>query len=1045
LGAKNPTNNQKTRFGATRRWAAVFVAAVCMLSVQASIAQVGQSIPTATYFNSFTLLQAGEYRDALKSFSNERGIRAGQARWIDSICYQTMIGECYYKLGQYNDALASYTAALNLYVVYADWMTRLVSPPTLGVVATRPGVPWGRTARTTKIGRFERLTITQGQPITEAAIARGGPIQAPVAVGINAGEVVRCTCLAMMRRAELLGPLAKHDSLAAKVEAAAARRQGLPNHWSRAWLDAQLGFAYAAAGNPGQAFGHLQQSLAIAGEMDHPVTGLALLQLGKLSLDAGRFDEAARFFEEATYTAAEPAHNDMLVLEEAFRYGAIVHAIRRAKTVFEPLEPAANWAARRGVRELHASLVILAAESAAYAGQTRQAAQLVAQARTLIGRRIMGLCEIGARLQFAAALAHYQSGNVPQGDDALNAALKIYKGFSPWLYQLTLTSTELAKNNLSARNARSIFERLGDDPLPSDWVARPLDCLAVLTTPHHATYEQWFDTIPERDLEAALDVADRARRHRFYSALPFGGRLLALRWLLEAPDAALDNDARLERQDLQSRFPAYVDLGKRAGAIRAQLKQLPLAPGEENAEQVRKQSALFAELAELSAGQEVILREIAVRREPADFVFPPLVKMKDVQQELPAGSVLLSVFATSRQLHAVLLSKEKYASWKIERPDVLEKKIVALLRAIGNYDGLRDLPQTHFADTAWEAPARDVIDTFLKGSGLNFAQKFDELIVVPDGAIWYLPFEAVHVGDGKGTVPLITKTRIRYAPTMGLAVAGRAGRLESPTTGLVLSTAASRDEPDATADFVAKMRSSLSKATLLPASLAGPSPYYGALVDGLVVLDDLGNNPKAPFDWSPLPLDRPKTAGAIGNWLALPWKSTDVVALTGFHTAAEGALKDDVNGQDLFLASCGLMATGARTVLLSRWRTGGQSSRELVRQFIQELPYSTASQSWQRAVQLVKASSLDIAAEPRVRASGGGTTIDGRHPFLWAGYMVFDSGVLPHSQEAEPAEPPVVKPEPSADELDQKIAEKAKGAEPAAKKEPSPAKDETGP
>jgi hypothetical protein len=181
-------------------------------------------------------------------------------------------------------------------------------------------------------------------------------------------------------------------------------------------------------------------------------------------------------------------------------------------------------------------------------------------------------------LNFALALTQYQSGNVAHGDDALHAALKIYKGFSPWLYQLVLTSTELAKNNLSARNARTIFERLGDDPLPADWVARPLDCLAVLATPHHATYEQWFDTIPERDLEAALDVADRARRHRFYSALPFGGRLLALRWLLEAPEAALDNAARLQRQDLQSRFPAYVDLGKRAAAIRAQLEQLPLAP-----------------------------------------------------------------------------------------------------------------------------------------------------------------------------------------------------------------------------------------------------------------------------------------------------------------------------------------------------------------------------------------------------------------------------------------------------------------------------------
>jgi tetratricopeptide (TPR) repeat protein len=1010
-----------------------------MLLATTSFAQIAQSIPTATYFNNFQLLYGGEYRDALKGFSSERGIRAGQNRWIDSICYQTMTGECFYKLGQYNDALASYTAALNLYVAYADWMTRLGSPPTIGVVANRPGVPWGRSTRNAKVGRFQRLTVTQGQPITEAAIARGGPIQAPVAVAINAAEIVRCTCLAMMRRSELLGPLARHDALAAKVEAAAARRQGLPNHWSRAWLDAQLGFAYAAAGNSGQAAGHLQQSLSIAGEMDHPLTGLALLQLGKLSLEAGRLDEAAQFFAEATYSAAEPEHNDLLVLEEAFRYGAITHAIRRAKTVFAPLEPAAAWAARRGGRELHASLVILAAESAAYAGQTKQAVQLVGQARTLIGRRMMGLCEIGARLHFAAALAQYQSGNVPQGDEALHTALKIYKGFSPWLYQLTLASSELAKNNLSARHARSIFERLGDDPLPADWVARPLDCLAVLSTPHHATYEQWFDTIPERDLDAALDVADRARRHRFYSALPFGGRLLALRWLLEAPDAALDNAARLQRQDLQSRYPAYVELGKRALAIRDQLKQLPLVPGEGNAEQVRKQSALLAELAELSSGQEVILREIAVRREPADFVFPPLVKMKEVQEALPSGSVLLSVFAANRQLHAVLLSKEKYANWKIERPELLEKKIVALLRAIGNFDGLRDLPPSHFTDTSWEAPARDVIDTFLKGSGLNFAQKFDELIVVPDGAIWYLPFEAVQVGVGNDSVPLVTKTRIRYAPTMGLAVAGRPGRLESPATGLVLSRPESSDTPDASGSFVTRLRSVMPKTTVLPGSLAGPSPLYGALVDGLIVLEDLGNNPQSPFDWSPLPLDRPKTAGAIGNWLALPWKSADVVVLTGFHSAAESALKADVFGQDVFLASCALMATGARTALLSRWRTGGESSRELVRQFVQELPYSTASQSWQRAVQLVKASSLDVDAEPRIRTSGGATTIDGRHPFLWAGYMVFDTGALPHSQEAETPEPPVLKNEPSAKA---RAAETAQNDDSTATKEQPPVKDD---
>jgi hypothetical protein len=782
------------------------------------------------------------------------------------------------------------------------------------------------------------------------------------------------------------------------------------------WLDAQLGFAYAASGNTGQAAGHLQQSLAARGELDHPITGITLLQLGKLSLDAGRLDEAARLFEEASYSAAEPEHHNLMVLEEAFRYGSIVHAVKRGKAVFAPLEPAAAWAAKRGGRELHASLVIQAAESAADAGQTKQAMQLLGQARTLVGRRIMGACEIGARLTYVTALAQYQSANVALGDEALTTALKIYKGFSPWLYQLALTSTELAKNNLSARNARTIFERLGDDPTPADWVARPMDCLAVLVTPHHATYEQWFATIPERDLETALEVAERARRHRFYTALPFGGRLLALRWLLEAPEESLDNAARLQRQDLRSRFPAYTELSKRSAAIRSQLEQLPLVPDGENSELAGKQSALFDELARLSAAQEAVLREIAVRREPAELVFPPMRDMKSVQEALPEGTVLLHLFAANRQLHAVLLSKDKYADWKVERPELLEKKIVALLRAMGNYDGLRDLPQSQFADTTWEAAAREVIDQLLKGSSVNFAQKFDELVVVPDGSLWYLPFEAVHVGEAKSTLPLIDKTRVRYAPTMGLAVAARQGRLESPDLGVVLAKAGPRDDPDAAATFITKLRSALPKTAVLPSALSGPSPAYGSLLDGLIVLEDLGNNPQSPLDWPPIPLDRQRAAGSLAHWLALPWKSTDVVVLTGFHTPAENAIKDGgLNGQDVFLASCGLMATGARTVVLSRWRTGGQSSRELMRQFVQELPFSTAAQSWQRAVQLTKDSPLEIAYEPRVRAGSGAGSINGNHPFFWAGYMVFDTGVLPHSQEAEPAEPPVLKVEPADD------------------------------
>ena len=207
-------------------------------------------------------------------------------------------------------------------------------------------------------------------------------------------------------------------------------------------------------------------------------------------------------------------------------------------------------------------------------------------------------------------------------------------------------------------------------------------------------------------------------------------------------------------------------------------------PDKENADEIRKQEELLSDLSKSAAAQEVILREIAVRREPANFCFPPMVKTKDVQAALPSGTVLLNIFATNRQIYATLLAKEKYATWNVERPDVVEKKIVAMLRAMGNHDGARELPDSQFSpSTAVATAAREAIDSLLKGSKVNFAQKFDELVIVPDGVLWYLPFEAVHVGDAKASTPLLDKTRVRYAPTMGLAFTGRAGRIESPEIG----------------------------------------------------------------------------------------------------------------------------------------------------------------------------------------------------------------------------------------------------------------------
>ena len=83
-----------------------------------------------------------------------------------------------------------------------------------------------------------------------------------------------------------------------------------------------------------------------------------------------------------------------------------------------------------------------------------------------------------------------------------------------------------------------------DEPTPADWSQRSLDTLAVMSTPHDDAYDRWFmAALDRKDVPQALEISERAKRHRFLSTLPLGGRLLAMRAILEAPDSELPTEA----------------------------------------------------------------------------------------------------------------------------------------------------------------------------------------------------------------------------------------------------------------------------------------------------------------------------------------------------------------------------------------------------------------------------------------------------------------------------------------------------------------------
>jgi len=966
----------------------------------------GRAVPRPGYYLAIAELYRGDYRRAERDFRGElrSAIKTTQSHWIDSICHHTMLGECYYAVAQYGRALEQYDAALKLYLAFPNWMVQVKFPPSIGqsVSLARRAIPWGQGQRAIRPGNFPgTMLVMQGRIDNSNVVRQGGVVQMAKFMPVNVAEIVRCTALAMWRRRELMGPVARHDPLTDELVAAFSRRPGRPNHWSEAWIDVQLGLAHAMQGNAAQAQQYLTRSLLVGGSWDHPLTGRALIALGQLAWAGGDYATAARLFDDASRSAYY--FDNYVVIEEAFRRGLAAHLMTAAGKVYPPLAPAAAWSQSRRARQIEAGLRLEMADNALAMRRPHQAQVQLADVRSIIGRRDLSRGTLATRLNFLTAATAFQQRRPGPASDALHTALAAMAHGSKWLFQIRLADARYygADGQLTPRVAMQLYGDLLRDPTGPDWSFDPLESMAVLVTPHRDVYEHWFDAaLKRKEIRTAIEIADRARRHTFHTSLPMGGRLSFLRSILETPASQLPQQAALERQELLARYPDYDTLAKQARQIQRRLAGGPLLPEDPHKREAR--SRTWAELAQVSGQQEEMLNEMAVSRVASDPVFPPLVSTKDLSEHLADGQAILVWFAAANRIHGFLLTNHGYRNWTIGSAQSLQRGVGRMLRQIGNFDGNREVGLASLGRDDWKEASRRVTAPLFEDSKVDLTRGIEELAIVPDGFLWYLPFESLVVGKQPPRRTLLSRMRIRYAPTVGLSLPQRSRLSTVRRTTVVAGKLFPRDSPAIAEAAFRQIARVVPDTALLRAPLPAASPVIASLVERLIVLDDIDS--AGPYDWAPIPLDHPESAGALRHWFQLPWGGPRQIVLPGFHTAAESALKRSRShqpGQELFLSLCGLMSCGARTVLVSRWRTGGQSSIELIREFVQELPHTRAADAWQRSVELSMVQPVDPDREPRVGRSEGKTPPLADHPFFWSGYLLVDTGASPTTAEPD--------------------------------------------
>jgi len=975
----------------------LIAAAVSGAAPRSAVAQRNITIPHDGYLLARAPLNAGEYRTALTAYRNaaRNGFRSTEGLWIDSICFYTMIGESFYRAGELKQAMENYNAALQLFLTHQNWMLRVQFPAEIepSSVAARAQITWGVSSRKASYANVpERMASLQGNFDAQNVIRQGGVLAPPQYFMVRVAEIIRCTFVAMSRRREIMGPTCKYDPLTTQLLTAFAGRPGPPNHWSSTWISLQLGVAYAAAGRITEAVAELKKSIQAADRFDHSLTPYALLELGKIAFEQEKFGDATAFLMEATYSAAVFDRFD--VMQDAFRYAAISHMATNKATLFPPLPAAIDWAQKKGTATLHASLCVLATDSLTAIGQTKPAAEYAAIAERTIGRSDMAGGVIGIRHRYQQALIQYQSGNMAAGDAAFTAAMANQRDSSKGIYQIQLADALYTSGAVGPRIAEQLFTEVLRDPQVKDWALDPLEAFSILTVPSTLPMEHWFElSVLRKEQETALNITDRIRRRRFYSSLPFGGRLLSLRWLLESPRAVLSEAAQQQRQDLLVRYPAYAALHGQATALQDKLNALPAVP--ETDDQKKSQELLLSQLTTISVAQEAMLRDLALRREPSELTFPRVREFTKIQDQLGAKTAVLGFFATGRYVYAYWLTKENFQHWQIPRPADVTENLAALLRMMGHFDRNQPIAMEVVQSDKWAAHSAELFSLLLGDDPPVDWRQLDELVIIPDGVLWYVPFEALHVKHEGKLHPLFSLLRVRCAPLLSLAIPDGRGAKPKPRTGVVVGKLFPRESAEVGDVAMVNLNRVAPGAVRVPERLPAPSQAYSSVFDQLVVLNDFEDVASGPYDWSVMQVDKNKPGSRLSDWLALPWDGPEQFVLPGFQTAAASSLRQGGSGDEVFLTVCGLMATGARTILLSRWRVGGLSTHELVREFVQELPYLPASDAWQRSIELVRDQPFAPEEEPRIKAAAISEPLTLKHPFFWSGYLLIDTGLAP--------------------------------------------------
>ena len=910
------------------------------------------------------------------------GRRNIQGRYIEAIPGLAMMGECYWQMGnlpavrELSDQIIQIVNR-HRFLGGVQWKGALEP----GVVAKRAYL-WPDAAAVQVTPFRDRIPITSGAPVTEGRLLAGGPIESLNLRNMDIGEIMRGIAIASYRRRVLLGPLSENDPGAQLLLDSTKYPSTMPLPIGRTMIGAVRSVGY---------FGSLDDARTITDATTkgfysgtaHPLSGITLL--AATNALAGSKNPQATIPAAMRTVHTLGALGQLEFLGDAMQLAAGCATPQLAPAIADSASVIASALLRESrLATLHC--LIAGADASITAGNLDMAAKMLNNAETIANRRDVTVPRVAAygayvRARLAAAsgssLGSIQStpldkALVPVFGFALNNRSRRQMLVSmPRVYQYGLIRQAMGKS-LGDNSGDKLLQAYCEDPPVEVWRRDPIDGLAGAMVDRTAAHATRISLAAAAGYgEKLLQAVDLMLASRFNSQLPLGGRVAQVR--------------AISRADEKSLPPGLVELRNKPGNPINDVRAAVAAPGKPTLDRI----AMTEAKACAAALGRIHLPQITL----------PTLDPKAPIAKLPTKTGLLTFTSVGNRVLATLSTNGRVVMWTVAGSNRLPTEIAKVLKGIGvgKTRGER-IPQ----DEAWKTDAIALRRHLLPDDSTITAEKFDELIIVPDGALWYLPFEILPLFEADS--PLIGDSiKIRYVATPALALKPVTESVPNRRVGIATGKFFAPRDPDLNQQIVDSIVEVLNDPLQLPDANQTPTALLGHEIGHLAVAAPQTPNTKNFLLTSMAPYEQTSPLGNLAAWLRFPARVPSSVVLAGFRTPMGVGRMGD--GNEIFNTLCALNVSGVRNVLISRWAVGGESTAIVLREFLQELPFTGMNEAWKRAQMVLRGTELDPAGEPLlIQAEHEREGLTGDQPLFWSGYLI--SSPSGHASNAPPANPP---------------------------------------